>query len=74
MFSKVYFEKTAERAAKSFTQGFLGFWLVSPVAAITFEALFTQANLKAGVVMAVLSVATSILGKNVGPEDSPSLV
>jgi hypothetical protein len=82
---KLWLLSTGERAAKSFVQGYLAFWTLSAGLGNTpaetssnagaFDLLFTLNNLKAGVVMAVLSTGTSFLSTGFGPDkDSPSLV
>lgn len=70
-----FLKKTAERALKTFFQGYFAFWLVNPVAPVEYDTLFTEANAKAGVVALALSIATSIGTKGLGPDkDSPSVV
>lgn len=63
-----------ERAGRSFIQGFLGLWLANPAKPIDFDTLFTVANLKAGVVMAVLAVGMALLGKPIGSPDTGSVL
>lgn len=72
---KVFIAKLAERAAKTFLQFYFANWIYFGDGAVDYEHLFTEANVKAGVVGLALSVATSVGTKNVGPDnDSPSVV
>lgn len=72
-----------ERAAKTFVQGYLTFWVLAAgitntpaeiPGASAYDALFTVANLKAGLVALAWSVATSLLSKPAGNPGSASLV
>lgn len=63
-----------ERAGRSFIQGFFGLWLANPSKPVDFDTLFTTENLKAGIVMAVLSIAMALLGKGVNNPDSASVL
>lgn len=63
-----------ERAARSFIQGFLGLWLANPSEPVEFDTLFTLSNLKAGIVMAVLSIGMAVAGKGVGNPDTASVL
>ena len=84
MFTKVWWLSTLERLSKSFVQGYIAFWTLTSGLGNTeanvpnagaFDTLFTWDNVKAGVVMAVLSAGTSFLSTPFGPDrDSPSLV
>jgi hypothetical protein len=70
-----FIQKTAERAAKTFIQFYLGSWLFLSGEAADFEHLFTMENVEAGIVGIALSVATSIGTKGIGPnKESPSVV
>ena len=83
MLSKVWLLSTAERLAKSFLQGYIAFWTLTAglgntpaevASSAAFDSLFTWDNVKAGVVMAFLSVGTSLLSTPFGPDKgSPSL-
>lgn len=53
----------AERAARTFLQGYLGAWLATGA---DFDGLLSTDNLKVGVVAVALSVAMSMGLKNVG--------
>lgn len=82
-FGKTWALSVAERAVKSFVQGYIGFFTLTAGLGSTtadvpnasaFDALFTWDNVKAGVVMAVLSTGMSFLSTPFGPDDnSPSL-
>lgn len=85
MFTRLWFLSTAERAVKTFVQGYLAtFFLLAglgsgPVddypGADTFDLLFTWNNIKGGVVAAFISFLMSIGSTRLGPDkDSPSLV
>jgi len=69
---------TAERAAKTFLQAYLAFWLVTTQTTNTdtamFDALFTVDNLKAGVVGVALSLASSLGSRAVKSKATASLV
>lgn len=54
---------TAERAARTFLQGYLGAWLATGA---DFDGLIDSSNLKIGVVAVALSVAMSMGLKKVG--------
>lgn len=69
-----YLADLGERAGRSFIQGFLGLWLANPNQPVEFDTLFTLDNLKAGVVMATLSIGMALLGKGVGNPDSASVL
>jgi hypothetical protein len=83
MFSKVWLLSVGERLGKSFVQGYIGFWTLTVGLGTTpanvpnagaFDLLFTMDNVKAGIVMAVLSAGTSFLSTPLGPDTgSPSL-
>jgi hypothetical protein len=82
-FNRVWLLSVAERMVKSFVQGYVAFWTLAAGLGNTptdqpnagaFELLFTMNNVKAGVVMAFLSLATSIGTTGLGPDkNSPSL-
>jgi hypothetical protein len=81
--NKAFLVRTAERAAKTFLQAYLMFWMLQAGLGDTtaehpgdaFDLLFTWDNVKAGVVALALSVASSLISKPVGPSpDSPSVV
>lgn len=72
--NKRFLADLLERAGRSFVQGFLGLWLANPSEPVEFDTLFTVDNLKAGVVMATLSVGMALLGKGVGSPDTASVL
>ena len=72
--SKRYLADLGERAVRTFIQGFFGVWLVNPSEPIEFDTLFTVTNLKAGLVMAALSIGMAVVGKPVGNPDSASVL
>lgn len=71
MFTKKFWQKTAERAAKSFVQGFVA---VIPVTRVTLDHVDWWACLSGGVLMGILSIGTSVASEPIGDGDSPSLV
>lgn len=67
-----FIKDTAERAARTFLQGYLGSWVASGADA---EGLWATTNLKVGLVAVGLSVAMSLGLKKIGPnKDSASAV
>ena len=84
MFTRTWLLSTAERLVKTFLQGYIAFWTLTAglgdtpaevARADAFDTLFTIDNVKAGLVMAVLSLATSIISTPFGPDNAaPSLV
>lgn len=71
----------AERAAKTFVQAYLAFWLMraglagdTVPDADAFDVLFTLDNAKAGVVGVALSVAFSFGSKRLGPDPNSASV
>jgi len=58
-----FIKDTAERAARTFLQGYLGSWLATGA---DFDGLVKTGNLKVGVVAVALSVAMSLGLKKVG--------
>jgi hypothetical protein len=58
-----FMKDTAERAARTFIQGYLGSWLATGA---DFDGLMDTANLKVGVVAVALSIAMSMGLKKVG--------
>jgi len=69
---KVFIMKAAERAVRTFLQGYFAFWVVTDT---SYDNLFTVDNFKAGVVAMAASIAMSLGLKNVGPDkDSPSII
>lgn len=58
-----FMKDTAERAARTFVQGYLGSWLATGA---DFDGLVDTSNLKVGVVAVALSVAMSMGLKKVG--------
>jgi hypothetical protein len=77
--TKKFLKDLAERAGKTFVQGYLAFWLLTsglgdtPAEVPTasgFDTLFTMDNVKAGAVALALSVASSVLTKRVGPDST----
>lgn len=83
MLGKVWLLSVGERLSKSFVQGYIAMWTLTSGLGGTaadvpnagaFDTLFTVDNVKAGVVMAVLSAGTSFLSTPFGPDhESPSL-
>lgn len=72
-----------ERAGKTFAQFYLGTWMLRAGVldstmhrdgTAAFDLLFTETNLKAGIVGVALSFATSIGSKQIGANDSASLL
>ena len=61
----------AERAARTFLQGYLGAWLATGA---DFDGLASTDNLKVGVVAVALSVAMSMGLKKVGPNKNSASV
>ena len=57
-------KEVAERAVRTFVQGYLAYWMVNGA---DFDGLIAGDSLKAGVVALALSVAMSLGLKNVGP-------
>lgn len=62
---------TAERAARTFLQGYLGAWLATGA---DFDGLVSTDNLKVGVVAVALSVAMSMGLRKVGPNKNSGSV
>lgn len=58
-----FIKDTAERAVRTFFQGYLGSWLATGA---DFDGLIKTDNLKVGVVAVALSVAMSLGLKRVG--------
>jgi len=58
-----FIKDVAERAARTFLQGYLGSWLATGADA---DGLWATANIKVGVVAVALSVAMSMGLKKVG--------
>jgi len=58
-----FIKDTAERAARTFLQGYLGAWLATGA---DFDGLIDSSNLKIGAVAVALSVAMSMGLKKVG--------
>jgi hypothetical protein len=61
--STAFIKDTAERAARTFIQGYLGSWLATGA---DFDGLVNTDNLKVGVVAVALSIAMSMGLKKVG--------
>jgi len=59
-----FLKDTAERAVRTFLQGYLGAWIATGADA---DGLIATDNLKVGAVAVALSVAMSMGLKNVGP-------
>lgn len=59
-----FVKDTAERAIRTFLQGYLGSWLATGADA---DGLWASSNLKIGVVAVALSVAMAMGLKKVGP-------
>lgn len=67
-----FIKDTAERAVRTFFQGYLGSWLATGA---DFEGLVKTDNLKVGVVAVALSIAMSLGLKKVGSnKDSGSVL
>lgn len=67
-----FVKDTAERAARTFVQGYLGSWIATGA---DFEGLYSSNNLKVGAVAVALSIAMAMGLKKVGPnKDSASIV
>jgi hypothetical protein len=83
VFSKIWWLSTLERAAKTFFQAYIGFWVLAAGLGSTptevpnadaFDLLFTWDNVKAAVVVTVLSLASSVVSTPLGADKSaPSL-
>ena len=58
-----FMKDVAERAGRTFLQGYLGSWLATGA---DFDGLLSSSNLKVGVVAVALSVAMSMGLKKVG--------
>lgn len=71
MFTKVWFQDMAERAARTFIQGYAAFWAV---AGQSYDTLFTLDNVKAGVVATALSLFMSMGASQVGNRANASYV
>jgi NAD/NADP transhydrogenase alpha subunit len=70
--NQVFVKKAAERAVRTFLQGYLSIWIVGGA---SFDGLVSMDNIKTGVVAAALSIAMSMGLKGVGPDkESPSAV
>lgn len=70
--STAFIKDTAERAARTFLQGYLGSWLATGA---DFDGLIASDNLKVGVVAVALSIAMSMGLKKVGSnKDSASVL
>lgn len=63
---------TAERSLRTFSQAYFAAWVA--FGSMEYETLFTVDNLKAGVVGLAASIAMSLGAKNVGADDSASLL
>lgn len=78
-----FWKNTAERMVKTFFQGYFGFWALTlgllgtgaeVAGADSFDTLFAMDNVKAGVVLVALSLASSVGAKGFGPhKEDPSL-
>jgi len=67
-----FIKDTAERAVRTFFQGYLGSWLATGA---DFDGLVKADNLKVGVVAVALSIAMSLGLKKVGSnKDSGSVL
>lgn len=66
-----FIKDTVERAARTFLQAYLSFWMVSGA---DFDGLTNADNLKAGVVAVALSIAMSMGLKNIGPNKNSGSV
>ena len=66
-----YWQDLAERAGRTFLQGYFSCWLISGA---DYESLFTEQNLKLGVTASALSVAMSLGLKKVGNTNSASSI
>jgi hypothetical protein len=66
-----FMKDVAERAGRTFLQGYLGSWLATGA---DFDGLMSSSNLKVGVVAVALSVAMSMGLKKVGPNKESASV
>ncbi len=67
-----FIKDTAERAARTFIQGYLGAWIATGA---DFDGLIDMENLKVGAVAVALSIAMSMGLKKVGTnKDSGSVL
>lgn len=69
--TKRWLADAAERSGKTFCQAYLAVWFV---AGADFEHLFTRDNLEGGVVGLALAFAVAVGAKQVGADDSASLL
>lgn len=69
--STTFAKDAAERAVRTFLQGYLGAWLATGA---DFDGLVSTDNLKVGVVAVALSVAMSMGLKKVGPNKNSASV
>ena len=76
-----FWQDTAERAVRTFMQGYFGNWLIAAAIALknrdfdgAYTELFTLSNLRTGVVMVALSVAMSTGLKKYGNPNSASIL
>ena len=70
--SSIFIKDTAERAARTFMQAYLGAWIATGA---DFDGLTDTANLKIGVTAVALSIAMAMGLKKVGTnKDSGSVL
>ena len=74
LFSTAFLRETADRALKSFLQGYVSLFFLRSGATPDLDKLFTIDNLRAGALMAVLSVITALGLRNVGDSRDTSQV
>ena len=74
LFSTAFLRETADRATKSFLQGYVAAWFLASSGTPDLDRLFTVGNLRAGALMAVLSVITALGLRNVGDSRDTSQV
>lgn len=66
-----YWQDVAERAGRTFLQGYLAAWLLEGA---DYAHLFTINNAQFGAVACALSLAMSLGAKNVGDKNTASLI
>lgn len=66
-----FLKDTAERAARTFLQAYLGAWVATGA---DFDGLIKADNLKVGVVAVALSIAMAMGLKKVGPNKNSASV
>jgi hypothetical protein len=69
--SSTFIKDTAERAARTFMQAYLGAWIATGA---DYDGLVDTANLKIGVTAVALSIAMAMGLKKVGANKDPGSV